>query len=236
MELRGIEAISFDFFNTLVFHREGRGRGQAVIDYLRACSLEPAPWRHEVLYTIFRTHDADYAPEAPAVERHDYYVTLARRLFEALEVAIPDDRIHEHAAALWRRLGPACFSVFPDAVETVRSLNRAGYPLAIISNWPRGLRHFCAELGLAKYFDHVLASGELGAAKPDGRIFVEACRRLKRSPTRVLHVGDSLTDDYLGGEASGLRVALIDRAQAPRSRSQQVIHDLRELVRDVDFE
>jgi HAD superfamily hydrolase (TIGR01549 family) len=100
----------------------------------------------------------------------------------------------EHADALWAILGPACFDVFPDALETLQALRARGVPLAVVSNWQSGLRHFCAELGLADYFDHVLSSADLGVQKPDRRIFLEACARLGIPPERTLHVGDTDLD------------------------------------------
>ena len=37
--LSRVEAITFDFFNTLIFHREGRGRGRILMEYLQASFL-----------------------------------------------------------------------------------------------------------------------------------------------------------------------------------------------------
>ena len=227
--LSRVEAISFDFFDTLVFHREGRGRGRLLMEYLQAHGLRSTPWEHHVLYDVFESHDTEYSPEAPQDERDAYYRLLAQRVFERLKVPASDEAASRHASALWQILGPTCFEVFPDALGALRTLRREGYPLALISNWQSGLRHFCAELGLSEYFDHILGSADLGVAKPDGRIFADACLRLGVPADRVLHVGDTLTDDYLGGEASGLLVALLDRDGGPGSRATRVIHGLDEL-------
>ena len=224
-----VEAISFDFFNTLIFHREGRGRGRLLMEYLQAHGLRPTPWEHGVLYDVFEGHDAEYSPEAPEDKREEYYVLLAQRVFERLNVPASEEDASRHASALWQILGPACFDVFPDALEALRTLSAEGYPLAVISNWQCGLRHYCSELGLSQYFDHVLGSADLGVAKPDGRIFADACSRFGVPADRVLHVGDTLADDYLGGEASGLLAVLLDRDPGPEPRAARVIHTLDEL-------
>ena len=228
-DLSRVEAITFDFFNTLIFHREGRGRGWRLMEYLQAQGLRPDPWEQGVLYDVFESHDTEYSPEAPQDKKDEYYALLSQRVFERLRVPASDEDASRHASSLWQILGPACFEVFPDALEALRALRAEGYPLALISNWQCGLRHFCAELSLSEYFDHILGSADLGVAKPDGRIFADACSRLGVPADQVLHVGDTLADDYLGGEASGLLVVLLDRDPGSESRAARVIHRLDEL-------
>ena len=99
----------------------------------------------------------------------------------------------------------------------------------MISNWQCGLRHYCSELGLFQYFDHILGSADLGVSKPDGRIFADACSRLGVPADRVLHVGDTLADDYEGGEAAGLLAVLVDREPGPTPRAARVVHRLDEI-------
>ncbi|HEX6994534.1 MAG TPA: HAD-IA family hydrolase [Gammaproteobacteria bacterium] len=229
--LRGIDAVTFDFFNTLAFHREGHGRGRAVMDYLAAHGFECAPWRHEILYEIFAGYERIGAPSAPKEARRARRITLAKRLFEHLEIDAGDDEAELHADALWKLLGPDSFEVFSDVTASLGALRSEGFPLAIVSNWPCGLGHFCTELGLAEYFDAILCSAEVGAAKPDPRIFAEAVARLRVDPARVLHVGDTLVDDYDGAAAAGLRPVLIARYGEPSAGRARVIRSLGELTR-----
>ncbi len=228
-DLSRVEAITFDFFNTLIFHREGRGRGRLLMEYLQAQGLHPSSWEHGVLYDVFESHDTEYSPEAPQDERDEYYSLLARRVFERLDVPASEEDASRHASSLWEILGPACFEVFPDALDALQKLTAAGYPLGVISNWQCGLRHYCFELGLSEYFDHILGSADLGVAKPDQGIFADACARFGVPAERVLHVGDTPADDYLGGEASGLLVLLLHRDPGSESRAERVIHTLAEL-------
>jgi HAD superfamily hydrolase (TIGR01549 family) len=229
--LTGVEAICVDFYNTLVFHREGSGRGRALIGYLEANGFAHAPWEHQVLYDVFDEHDAKYAPLGSPADRDAYYEYLAHRVFERLEVPTSDGDAKRHAAGLWRVLGPDAFGVFADVPSTLSSLRARGYPIAILSNWQRGLRHFCTELGLSEHVDHVVASGDIGIAKPAPAIFAEACARLGRRPETVLHVGDSFAEDYRGGEAAGLQVLLLQRAPGPHPADVPMIRGLDELLR-----
>jgi HAD superfamily hydrolase (TIGR01549 family) len=226
--VREIEGISLDFYETLVFHREGNGRGRVLVDYLDAHGLAHVPWEHQVLYDVF-DHDAADAPEGSAADRMAYYVFLADRVFKRLEVPASEGDAERHALSLWHILGPACLEVFPDAWTALPTLRARGYRVAIVSNWQSGLRHFCAELGLASHVEHVLGSADVGVAKPDPAIFQEACARMGMRPERVLHVGDSLSEDYRGGEAAGLQVILLHRGPGPEPQVSRIIHRLDEL-------
>jgi HAD superfamily hydrolase (TIGR01549 family) len=200
------------------------------MEYLEGQGLQPAPWEHEVLYDIFDSHDGAYSPAAPPHERQAYYAELAGRVFDRMGIRASTTMAAEHADALWAILGPACFDVFPDALETLQALRARGVPLAVVSNWQSGLRHFCAEIGLADYFDYVLSSADLGVQKPDRRIFLEACARLGVPPERTLHVGDTYLDDYIGGEAAGLQVVLIDRPGDSDVRDARAVRSLSDLL------
>jgi 2-haloalkanoic acid dehalogenase type II len=59
--------------------------------------------------------------------------------------------------------------------------------------------------------EFVLVSEDVGAYKPDPRVFRTALERLGLAPHEVLHVGDSDVDDVKGAKAAGLRVAWVNR-------------------------
>jgi HAD superfamily hydrolase (TIGR01549 family) len=209
--LSDIAAVSFDFYNTLVYHRTGRGRAAMLMEYLGAHGLESGPWEHQVLYDVFAPHATEYSPELPDEEKRRYRRRLAERVFRRLNVKVPEGAAARHAANLWELLGPACLAVYREVPAVLEKLKRAGLPLVIVSNWQCGLAHFCAELGLAPFFDHIIASAEVGSAKPDAGIFGEACQRLGLPPSRVLHVGDSPVDDVEGARGAGLAAVLLQR-------------------------
>ncbi len=224
-----IEAITLDFYGTLVYHRDGRGRGHNLVQYLRAQGLEPDPWDHQVLYEAFARHDVDYAPALSEDRRQAYLRQLTITVFERLGLPIDMESAASHAGALWEILGPPAFALYSEVDEVLTKLRQEGYPLAVVSNWQRGLKHFCTELGLDGVFDHILSSDELGVSKPDPRIFSEACRRLGTAPERVLHVGDTPSDDYAGARAAGMNALLLQREAGIDWPDLHAIVDLREL-------
>ena len=224
-----IEAVTFDFYNTLAYHRTGSGRGAMLMEYLRAQGLESDPWEHQVLYDVFERHAKEYAPELSDRDKYQYHRRLANRLFRRLNVRGPDSAAERHASGVWTVLGPASLAVFADVAEVLRRLNAAGYPLAVVSNWQCGLAHFCSDLGLRDAFAHVLASAEVGCAKPDPGIFHEATSLLGVPADRVLHIGDSIVDDLKGARGAGLHGVLLRRDDAELDREASAIASLETL-------
>jgi FMN phosphatase YigB (HAD superfamily) len=83
---------------------------------------------------------------------------------------------------------------------------------------------------MSAFFHSITISSEAGFAKPDPRIFVAASESLGYPPHRVVIVGDSLVDDYQGGERAGLHAILLDRTNRYAAiRSIRRILTLREL-------
>lgn len=211
--LRGVAAVSFDFFNTLATHRYGRGRGALISEYFRAQGWDSDPWEHAALYDVFAAHGDEFAPTLSGEDLRAFCGRVARTLFRRLQVDVDPSLADEHAIELWRFLGPEHLTPFPESTAALRRLRAAGYRLAVISNWQHGLRAFCQALGFGTEIEVVVTSAEVGAAKPDARIFAEACRRLALPPERVLHVGDSETDDIQGAREAGLQALWLRRGK-----------------------
>lgn len=83
----------------------------------------------------------------------------------------------------------------------------ARVPLAALSNGNADLKR----IGLMPLFRFQLGAREHGRAKPDASIFHAACARLEFEPAQVLHVGDDIEMDVVGGRGAGLRTCWINR-------------------------
>lgn len=146
--------------------------------------------------------------EAPRLhpELGDDMTALRRSsLTRALE-SVGYDGAHADAAfaEFWRQRHELEF--FPDAIPALDAL-RGRYRLGAITNGNADI----ALVGLDVHFDFALVAAEFGAAKPDPRIFLEACRRAGVAPHEALHVGDDPLLDVVGAKRAGLRAAWIER-------------------------
>jgi putative hydrolase of the HAD superfamily len=106
---------------------------------------------------------------------------------------------------------PSAWAIYPDVLPTLDALSAAGLSLAVVSNWDSYLPTLLDRLGLASRFASIAVSAIEETGKPDPEIFRRACARVSVQPKEVLHVGDSLKEDYEGARAAGLSALLLDR-------------------------
>jgi 2-haloacid dehalogenase len=164
---------------------------------------------------------------------------LKVRRFEQLLAAVG---MEADAAAFSRRylenLGLAA-DLVPGAERVVRALHgRVG--LVLITNGLKQVqRSRFARSPIGGCFAEVVISEEVGAAKPDARIFDAAFERMGCPPKKeVLIVGDSLTSDMRGGNDYGIDTCWFNPSQAPRPDGVEVcyeIHDLDEVLAIVNL-
>jgi putative hydrolase of the HAD superfamily len=108
----------------------------------------------------------------------------------------------------WRRPLPGTL----DALATLRGLS---VRLHLVSNSSDMLLESLSRLGWDRLFEAVTFSQEVGAEKPDKRVFDLALKRAGCGPEDVVHVGDSLTADDLGARGTGLRAIWFNRGGSP---------------------
>jgi putative hydrolase of the HAD superfamily len=103
------------------------------------------------------------------------------------------------------------FRPYPDATPALAALRGMGLRLGCVSNWDVSLPDVLARFGLGGLLDDVVTSAEVGARKPDPRIFEVALERAGCGPEEAIHVGDTPDEDLAGARAAGIRALLIDR-------------------------
>lgn len=204
-------AVSFDFFNTLVYHHDKRGRGAYIREYFGSHGWPCDAWSPSVIDGAFAQCADQGMPDDFGNVDPLFRIRITTALLEQLGVRGASHVASEHAPSLWNILGPAHFSVFPDVARTLRVVRARGLRLMLVSNWHGGLRGFCRALGLDAYFDVIVSSFEVGYEKPDPRIFAVACARLGLRPEQVLHIGDNEVDDVEGARAAGLGAVHLER-------------------------
>ena len=114
-------------------------------------------------------------------------------------------------------LAARAFEVFLDArqrvvpfedVAPVLSRWAARYRLVAVTNGNADV----GRTGLGAFFVGAVSAHELGCAKPDARMFHEACRVAGVEPAQALHVGDDPMLDVLAARDAGLHAAWLRRA------------------------
>lgn len=101
-------------------------------------------------------------------------------------------------------------SVVPEDVFRLLPLLQGNYHLGVISNREKPYQEEIEALGLAPFFELILAGGEIRMWKPEPHIFIHACEKLKILPTEAMYVGDNYFADVVGARRAGLQPVLYD--------------------------
>jgi putative hydrolase of the HAD superfamily len=131
---------------------------------------------------------------------------------------IPDPAVHstvrKRADTSWERVGYALDELFPDARDAVEAVAKR-YRLACITNHYSWVRDRADAAGFGQFVDVWAISAEVGAEKPDERIFKFALQRAGARPETVVMVGDRLDRDLVPAKRLGMRTVWVLRNEAP---------------------
>ncbi len=137
----------------------------------------------------------------------DYFRILLTR------VGVAPEACEEVIDTLWdahQRFGLWTVAI-PGAVETVRTLKRAGYRIGVVSNAEGRVEKDLAAAGYDDLLEVVVDSHVVGVEKPDPAIFRIALERLSADASSAVFVGDVPSVDVNGARAAGIRAVLVDR-------------------------
>ena len=194
----GLDAVTIDAFGTLVELESPVGRLCAALakrGVERGEKSVAVAFASEVEYYL--VHKGEGRDEASLLDLR----TRCARVF--LDGVAPDLDAEEFGPAF---VGALVFRPLEGVVRALARLRRAGLELACVSNWDAGIAEQLERAGLGDYLSTVVSSAEVGAEKPDPRVFEEALQRLGVRAERALHVGDEEADQA-GAAAAGLAFA-----------------------------
>ena len=154
-----------------------------------------------------------------------YWETYYAHLLRALNISDISLRLQlvnlVRTSSNWSRM-------LPGTTELLE-LMKGKYRLAVISNSDGHMADRLASLGLGKYFEHVIDSGNIGHEKPSPLIFQAALAAMQAAPDRALYLGDIYSIDYLGAQKAGMKAMLMDIAGVYAMRSEPRIESLDQL-------
>jgi putative hydrolase of the HAD superfamily len=114
---------------------------------------------------------------------------------------------------------PGVWELYPEVVEVLDAL-QPRFRLGVISNFDGRLRPILENLGIHRYFHHVVISSEVGADKPDPWIYLRALELAHVHAHEAAYVGDDPVADWAAASDAGLRSFPLDR---PRNSLQDFL-------------
>ena len=211
-------AVLFDLDNTLIDRDQARDRFFSFL--LNTCfphlAPEGAEWNDRM--ETLRALDQGGRGSKTAIYDHSF------RDIPGMSPASFVELMHNKLAS--------CASWSDGAESLLKCLHARHHPLALVTNGTKSQRDKIDALGASRYFDTVLISEEVGAAKPDPVIFRQAMSRLNAAPGRSVFVGDSLEHDMVGARNVGMMTVYVNRSgvlDMEESLCDLVVSDLREL-------
>ncbi|OFV87838.1 MAG: hypothetical protein A3J75_05775 [Acidobacteria bacterium RBG_16_68_9] len=216
-----IRAVLFDATGTLIHLRESVGETYARM--ARPHGIEIAARHLDAAFSrAFRRMPPMAFSRVPREHIADLERTWWRELVlatfrdrRAIDRLADFDRYFDHVFAYYA--DPAAWVLAPNTRETLAELRRSGRRTGIVSNFDYRLGTILDGFGLGPLLDVVILPSDVGAAKPDPRIFTAAVERLRCEPGDALYVGNDADDDVAGACAAGLHA--IDVASLPTLRA-----------------
>lgn len=225
-------AILFDLDGTLMDH--GAAQRTAAQIFCRKCHERGFKRSDEEEFLVaWRKAEQTYFGQYLAGSL-SFQEQRRRRVCDVLEAEL-DGGTADALFLIYLEAYEASWRAFPDVGECLKELQplRVG----VVSNGDGyQQRRKLERLGFAGAFDPVVISGDIGVAKPEAEIFLEACRLAAAEPRRTVYVGDRSDTDAIAASEAGLVGVWLNRQRAPAPKAcPYQIHSLLELPRIVEL-
>jgi len=185
--------VLFDLFHTLV-HSPFSVWEQAVAEVAAIIEVAPADLL-EAYHQTWRQRQVEWNLEQTIR-------ILAGRLGRSPSPA----QVTQAAAARRDVAGQVLSSAGDSTLEVLDRLRAGGYRLGLTSNASAETAEAWPSSGLARRFDAAMFSCEVGAAKPDQRIYLAAMTALGAQPAECFYIGDGADGELAAAAALGLTV------------------------------
>ena len=172
--------------------------------------------------------EADFASQFGRTSREIIAAYWGHGSYTDRQIAELDDR----KEACFRRVLEADFPVMPGVPDLLRSLDEAGFALAVGSSGPpANIELVLSRLGSRSLFRAVVTGMDVTRGKPDPQVFLIAAKRLDVPPRRCAVVEDAPPGVEAANAAGMASVGLISTGRTRESLAQAdlVVGSLAEL-------
>ena len=218
--MRRINAVTFDWWQTLIIDEREQGRARARVRILGA---QKVLWEQmgmdlsedyirEAYRQCYRTCRAtrEEDKDVSFMEQVGFFI---RYIDEGLPERLSDETFNSIATYYADAFYEFPPEVHPQAQRVLQETKDNGYKLGLISNTGMTpgvtFRVYLSQHGLLDYFDALTFSDEVRLAKPSGEIFQLTVDALEADASATAHVGDHLLNDVIGAQRVGMKTVWI---------------------------
>jgi HAD superfamily hydrolase (TIGR01662 family) len=212
--MKDIKAILFDLDGTLRHHLPSGG--EVFIEYLKNLNLNFSEenriraehWEHFYFANSPEIQEDNISFKSDV---NAFWINFSKR--RLLAIGVSESQAVEIAPNLSKHMNenykPQVF--VPEEIPSVLSkLKETGYTLGVVSNRSESFQKELDEMNLTNYFDFLLAAGEVGAFKPDAKVFHRAIEIANAKADEAIYIGDNYFADIIGSQNAGLNPVLYD--------------------------
>lgn len=208
-----IKAVIFDLGDTLILTDRW--------DYDKCLTKLLVSLRHDNVHVTvsfnefkqayFEVRNQMYAEAEQSLKEVDFHLRISKTLGRFNLNYSSDSPAITHAAEAFVKVFVEEVRM-EDFIPILLANLKKKYKLGLVSNfaYPPGLWRILQRFNLAKFFDVVIVSGELGLRKPHPKIFEAALEALGVKAAEAVFIGDSLKADVFGAKKAGLKTVYVD--------------------------
>jgi putative hydrolase of the HAD superfamily len=186
-----IRFVIFDLFHTLV-HSRYQDWERAGAEVAAIIGVEPA--------ALLAAYGETWHQRQVEWDTEQTVRSLAGRLGGS-----PSEAQVTRGAAVRRAVARRILTTVSESViDVLDAIRASGYPIGLVSNATADTSEAWPGTSLAARFDAVMFSCEVGAAKPDPRIYLAATAALGAEPAECLYVGDGADGELAAATALGM--------------------------------
>jgi HAD superfamily hydrolase (TIGR01549 family) len=231
-----VQGVLFDFGGTLSKQQAPSVIQKILSDEGTSCSIElleralELAWEEDALNAT-RSEFRGFTRPNEETE----YLRLNRMILNHAGVKHNGEHLARLIHEKWAEYASAVArEAFEDVNPCLKKLNQTDLKMGVVSNIDSAqeLQKGLSDLNITSYFGALVASGEVGFAKPHPEIFRIAGHELHLPTASLVHIGDLYAVDVIGAQSAGVTGILIDRedklpnVECPRIRSLEELPTL----------
>jgi putative hydrolase of the HAD superfamily len=215
-----IRALLFDVNGTLIDIETDEGLEEiyrAIAHFLTYQGISLHRWEVRDLYfQIMQQQRAESAETFAEFDVVEVWREFLRNKASDYTRSLPSEKREQlplFLAELHRGIARKRLRLYPQVQETLDQL-RSHYRLGVVSDAQSA--YAVPELravGLLKYFNAIIVSGDYGYRKPDPRLFQKALDALQVRPEQAIFVGNDSYHDIFGAQQVGMKAIFVNSGQ-----------------------